>query len=114
MVISLPSLGSLLQYSSSPANSSVFDCGQPSAYTYDIHHTFGLTYETGTLAATAEVRMANPIELDGRTGEGGGQLVRVAVALAALTTQPIRITNVRANRGDGRRGGRSPQNPVAG
>jgi RNA 3'-terminal phosphate cyclase len=25
------------------------------------------------------------VKLDGRTGEGGGQLVRVAVALAALT-----------------------------
>ncbi|KAL0937304.1 RNA 3 -terminal phosphate cyclase [Colletotrichum truncatum] len=38
------------------------------------------------------------IELDGRTGEGGGQLVRVATALAAVTTQPVRITNVRGNR----------------
>jgi len=38
------------------------------------------------------------IELDGRTGEGGGQLIRVAIALAALTTQPVRITNVRGNR----------------
>ncbi|KAM0252335.1 hypothetical protein ACHAQJ_007773 [Trichoderma viride] len=39
-----------------------------------------------------------PIVLDGRTGEGGGQLVRLAVALAALTSQPIKITNVRGNR----------------
>ncbi|KAK7455518.1 hypothetical protein CaCOL14_012602 [Colletotrichum acutatum] len=39
-----------------------------------------------------------PIEIDGRTGEGGGQLVRVAIALAAVTTQPVRITNVRGNR----------------
>ncbi|KXH60442.1 RNA 3'-terminal phosphate cyclase [Colletotrichum salicis] len=38
------------------------------------------------------------IEIDGRTGEGGGQLVRVAIALAAVTTQPVRITNVRGNR----------------
>lgn len=45
------------------------------------------------------------IELDGCTGEGGGQLVRIACALAAVANQPIRITNVRGNRGDGPRGG---------
>lgn len=46
-----------------------------------------------------------PIVIDGRTGEGGGQLVRVAVGLAALTGQPIKITNVRGNRPGGRGGG---------
>ncbi|KAK3383432.1 RNA 3'-terminal phosphate cyclase-domain-containing protein [Lasiosphaeria ovina] len=45
-----------------------------------------------------------PIEIDGRTGEGGGQLVRIACSLAAVTTIPIRITNVRGNR-EGPRGG---------
>jgi RNA 3'-terminal phosphate cyclase (ATP) len=44
------------------------------------------------------------VKLDGRTGEGGGQLVRVAVALAALTGTPLRIDNVRGNR-QGKRGG---------
>ncbi|KAF4983150.1 hypothetical protein FZEAL_1373 [Fusarium zealandicum] len=39
-----------------------------------------------------------PLQLDGRTGEGGGQLVRVATAIAALTGQAITITNVRGNR----------------
>ena len=50
-----------------------------------------------------------PIELDGRTGEGGGQLVRIACALAAVVTQPIRITHVRGNR-EGPRGGGMPLN----
>ncbi|KAL2256216.1 hypothetical protein VTK26DRAFT_2013 [Humicola hyalothermophila] len=56
-----------------------------------------------------------PIELDGRTGEGGGQLVRVACALAAVTTQPIRITHVRGNRGEGgpRGGGLKSQHVTA-
>ncbi|KAH7312061.1 RNA 3'-terminal phosphate cyclase domain-containing protein [Rhexocercosporidium sp. MPI-PUGE-AT-0058] len=45
------------------------------------------------------------VTLDGRTGEGGGQLVRVAVALAALTGTPIRINNVRGNRAGKARGG---------
>lgn len=44
------------------------------------------------------------IELDGRTGEGGGQLVRVAVCLAALTSRAVTVTNVRGNR-EGPRGG---------
>jgi RNA 3'-phosphate cyclase len=38
------------------------------------------------------------IDIDGSHGEGGGQLVRMACALAALTTRPIRLTNVRARR----------------
>lgn len=38
------------------------------------------------------------LEIDGRTGEGGGQLVRIACAIASVITQPIRITNVRGNR----------------
>ncbi|KAL7934213.1 RNA 3'-terminal phosphate cyclase domain-containing protein [Trichoderma chlorosporum] len=38
------------------------------------------------------------IVLDGRTGEGGGQLVRLGIALAALTSQPVEINNVRGNR----------------
>lgn len=42
--------------------------------------------------------MSKPLHLDGQTGEGGGQLVRLAVTLAALTTQPITITNIRGNR----------------
>ena len=37
-------------------------------------------------------------EIDGAWGEGGGQLIRTAVALAAITHTPIRVRNVRANR----------------
>ncbi|KAK0730024.1 RNA 3'-terminal phosphate cyclase-domain-containing protein [Lasiosphaeris hirsuta] len=49
------------------------------------------------------MKAPKPIELDGRTGEGGGQLVRIGCALAAVTSQPIRITHVRGNR-EGPRG----------
>lgn len=38
------------------------------------------------------------IELDGATGEGGGQILRSALALSMITGQPFRITNIRANR----------------
>jgi RNA 3'-phosphate cyclase len=38
------------------------------------------------------------IEIDGSYGEGGGQLVRTAVALSAITGTGVRIANVRAKR----------------
>ncbi|MDW5551393.1 RNA 3'-terminal phosphate cyclase [Methanosarcina sp.] len=38
------------------------------------------------------------LEIDGSYGEGGGQLVRTAVALSAVTGKGIRVTNIRKNR----------------
>lgn len=38
------------------------------------------------------------LDLDGSYGEGGGQLVRTACALSALTGRPIRLFNIRARR----------------
>jgi len=38
------------------------------------------------------------IELDGAAGEGGGQILRSALALSMITGQPFRIVNIRANR----------------
>jgi RNA 3'-terminal phosphate cyclase (ATP) len=40
----------------------------------------------------------NLIELDGSTGEGGGQILRSALALAMCTGQPMRIQHIRAKR----------------
>ncbi|MGQ0653258.1 MAG: RNA 3'-terminal phosphate cyclase, partial [Betaproteobacteria bacterium] len=38
------------------------------------------------------------VEIDGSHGEGGGQLVRTAVALAARSGKPLRLFNMRARR----------------
>lgn len=38
------------------------------------------------------------IEIDGSRGEGGGQILRTALALAALTGQTLHLTDIRAKR----------------
>jgi RNA 3'-phosphate cyclase len=38
------------------------------------------------------------LELDGSYGEGGGQILRTALSLAALLGQPVRMANIRAGR----------------
>lgn len=38
------------------------------------------------------------LEVPGDTGEGGGQIARMAIALAAVTGTPIRLTRIRAKR----------------
>jgi RNA 3'-terminal phosphate cyclase (ATP) len=38
------------------------------------------------------------IEIDGSIGEGGGQVLRTALALSLITGKPLRIDNIRANR----------------
>jgi RNA 3'-terminal phosphate cyclase (ATP) len=40
-----------------------------------------------------------PIGLDGTTLEGGGQILRLALALSSLTGKPIQIDKIRGNRG---------------
>jgi RNA 3'-terminal phosphate cyclase (ATP) len=38
------------------------------------------------------------IELDGSMGEGGGQVLRSALTMSILTSQPFKIRNIRAQR----------------
>lgn len=39
-----------------------------------------------------------PIKIDGSFGEGGGQIIRSAVTLSAITGKPVEIENIRRNR----------------
>ena len=38
------------------------------------------------------------IDIDGSNGEGGGQILRTSLSLSALTGEPLKIRNIRANR----------------
>ena len=42
--------------------------------------------------------MSTPLILDGSHGEGGGQILRTALSLSAITGRPLQIENIRANR----------------
>ncbi len=42
--------------------------------------------------------MTAPLVIDGAQGEGGGQILRTALSLAAITGRAIRLENIRANR----------------
>jgi RNA 3'-terminal phosphate cyclase (ATP) len=41
---------------------------------------------------------AHLVKIDGTQGEGGGQIVRTAISLSAITGKPVEVTNIRANR----------------
>ncbi|MGM0400061.1 MAG: RNA 3'-terminal phosphate cyclase [Chloroflexota bacterium] len=54
--------------------------------------------------------MTDPVSIDGSYGEGGGQILRTALALSALTERPLHIENVRSGR---RNPGLRPQHLAA-
>ncbi len=41
---------------------------------------------------------ARLVKIDGSQGEGGGQILRTAISLSAITGKPVEVTNIRANR----------------
>lgn len=54
--------------------------------------------------------MSETVEIDGSFGEGGGQIIRTSLSLAAITGTPVTIFNVRARR---TRPGLQPQHLTA-
>ncbi|MFK8986585.1 RNA 3'-terminal phosphate cyclase, partial [Acinetobacter seifertii] len=46
----------------------------------------------------ALANMPTTIQIDGSQGEGGGQILRTALALSMITDQPFELINIRAGR----------------
>jgi RNA 3'-terminal phosphate cyclase (ATP) len=42
--------------------------------------------------------VAEPVDIDGSAGEGGGQILRTSLALAMITGRPLRMRRIRAGR----------------
>ena len=40
--------------------------------------------------------MAEVVEIDGSSGEGGGQILRTSLALSMITNKPLRMRGIRA------------------
>jgi len=44
------------------------------------------------------ILISNMLHIDGSYGEGGGQILRTSLSLAAITGQPVRVDRIRAKR----------------
>ena len=42
--------------------------------------------------------MREPVRINGSDGEGGGQILRTAISLSAITGKPVEVNNIRAKR----------------
>ena len=62
------------------------------------------------IRATHKISFETMITIDGSHGEGGGQILRLSVALSAVTRNPIRVINIRNNRPNP---GLKPQHVIA-
>ena len=50
------------------------------------------------MANKALIQTGKPVKLDGRHGEGGGQILRTSLALSAITGRPLQIHHIRGGR----------------
>ncbi|MEN9358473.1 MAG: hypothetical protein RL095_8 [Verrucomicrobiota bacterium] len=58
----------------------------------------GLKSPTPQLPYSPEISMNDTLLIDGSRGEGGGQILRTSLALAAITGKTVKFTHIRAGR----------------
>lgn len=68
-----------------------------SNYSFPPYST-GSRYQIGRSALEEAWETTVRVEIEGTYGEGGGQILRTAISLSAITGNPVRIVNVRGRR----------------
>ncbi|KAF9128957.1 hypothetical protein BGW39_004609 [Mortierella sp. 14UC] len=76
-----------------PASSTAKTCLSFFLTSFFSHH-----FANNLIKNSWDTVMSNTVVLDGTTLEGGGQILRIAVCLAAITKTPLDITQIRGNR----------------
>lgn len=87
-------------------NNVVFNPLSPNSAVVDMLAFCDLVFLTLLISSMETSNLiSDMVDLDGKTGEGGGQVVRIALALSAILKIPLRIHHVRGNRTGRVRGG---------
>lgn len=68
------------------------------AYVVSVAVKIPLQWTQSAETSLKDNKLANMLHIDGSYGEGGGQILRTSLSLAAITGQPIRIDRIRAGR----------------
>lgn len=73
-------------------------CGQLSASKAELYSSRTGKRDRRRYQGSPSLKRADIVTIDGSYGEGGGQILRTALTLSAITSCPFRMSNIRATR----------------